>query len=156
MTEPDRKAAYHALERAHRAHYATTPTPRQKAVLDFIGAHTLEKGVPPTIREICGAFGLSSTNAVYDMLKALRHKGLLEARPTCASGSGIGVARGLRLVQPTKPAGVTELAIRMPDAWVGTLEAAAASCGLEVEEMARRALRGGLSFAVAETKGDQE
>jgi repressor LexA len=54
-------------------------TDRQKQILRFI-AETARKDVPPTIREIGAEFGIGSTNAVNDHLKALERKGLLVPR----------------------------------------------------------------------------
>lgn len=52
-------------------------TDRQAEVLDFISAAVLERGFPPTIREIGNALGIRSTNGVNDHLKALERKGYL-------------------------------------------------------------------------------
>ncbi len=52
-------------------------TPRQQAILDFVHRESLERGYPPTIREIGRAFGIRSTNGVNDHLKALERKGYL-------------------------------------------------------------------------------
>lgn len=59
----------------------TTKTPlteKQQAVLDFIKEEILFKGYPPTVREICQEFGLSSPATVHAHLKALEKKGYLK------------------------------------------------------------------------------
>jgi repressor LexA len=52
-------------------------TDRQRAVLDFIQASILQRGYPPTLREIGEKMGIRSTNGVNDHLKALEKKGYL-------------------------------------------------------------------------------
>jgi repressor LexA len=54
-----------------------TLTPKQKHVLDFIKTR-IRKNIPPTIREIGGEMGFSSTGTVRDYLKALEKKGYLK------------------------------------------------------------------------------
>lgn len=53
-------------------------TQRQKQILDFISASIVERGFPPTLREIGEHFGIRSTNGVNDHLKALEKKGHLK------------------------------------------------------------------------------
>ena len=53
-------------------------SPRQEQILEFITAAVDQRGVVPSYREIGGALGISSTNAVSDHLKALIRKGFLE------------------------------------------------------------------------------
>jgi len=55
-----------------------TLTQRQKQILDFISASIVERGFPPTLREIGEHFGIRSTNGVNDHLKALEKKGHLK------------------------------------------------------------------------------
>jgi repressor LexA len=52
-------------------------TQRQREILDFISASILERGFPPTLREIGEHFSIKSTNGVNDHLKALEKKGHL-------------------------------------------------------------------------------
>lgn len=49
----------------------------QAFILDFISAQIVEKGYPPSVREICSAVGLKSTSTVHGHLKRLESKGLL-------------------------------------------------------------------------------
>jgi repressor LexA len=55
-----------------------TLTDRQKEVLDFISRSIVERGYPPTLREIGEHMGIRSTNGVNDHLKALEKKGYLQ------------------------------------------------------------------------------
>jgi repressor LexA len=52
-------------------------TDRQKEVYDFVRECILRNGAPPTLREIGEQFGMSSTNAVRDVLAALERKGYI-------------------------------------------------------------------------------
>jgi repressor LexA len=52
-------------------------TQRQREILDFISASIMERGFPPTLREIGEHFSIRSTNGVNDHLKALEKKGHL-------------------------------------------------------------------------------
>lgn len=52
-------------------------TTRQQKLLAFIIEHSRSKGYPPTIREICRAFGFGSTGTARDHLRALEAKGWL-------------------------------------------------------------------------------
>ena len=71
-------------------------TQRQRDILDFISASILERGFPPTLREIGEHFNIRSTNGVNDHLKALEKKGHLRRedlksramRPVLPDGSG--------------------------------------------------------------------
>src|SRR5260370_41338579 len=71
-------------------------TQRQREILDFISASIVERGFPPTLREIGEHFNIRSTNGVNDHLKALEKKGHLRRedlksramRPILPDGSG--------------------------------------------------------------------
>ena len=71
-------------------------TQRQREILDFISSSILERGFPPTLREIGEHFNIRSTNGVNDHLKALEKKGHLRRedlksramRPILPDGSG--------------------------------------------------------------------
>lgn len=52
-------------------------TERQQAVLDFIEGSIVDRGYPPTLREIGNHLGIKSTNGVNDHLRALERKGYL-------------------------------------------------------------------------------
>jgi repressor LexA len=53
-------------------------TNKQKQVLKFIYKQIRETNLPPTIREIAGQFGFSSTGTVRDYLRALVQKGYIK------------------------------------------------------------------------------
>ena len=40
-------------------------TEKQQKILDYIKEEILEKGYPPTVREICDRVGLSSPSSVF-------------------------------------------------------------------------------------------
>ena len=71
-------------------------TQRQRDILDFISASIVERGFPPTLREIGEHFQIRSTNGVNDHLKALEKKGHLRRedlksramRPVLPDGNG--------------------------------------------------------------------
>src|SRR5690349_16970791 len=75
-------------------------TQRQREILDFISASIVERGFPPTLREIGEHFNIRSTNGVNDHLKALEKKGHLRRedlksramRPVLPDGNGEIVA----------------------------------------------------------------
>src|SRR6266478_2755967 len=75
-------------------------TQRQREILDFISASIVERGYPPTLREIGEHFSIRSTNGVNDHLKALEKKGHLRRedlksramRPVLPDGTGEIVA----------------------------------------------------------------
>jgi len=52
-------------------------TERQRDILEFIREFKRRKGVAPTHREICDAFGYSSYGTVYKHLSLLEKKGLI-------------------------------------------------------------------------------
>ncbi len=66
-------------------------TDRQRAILEFIEEVIDGEGYPPTVREICKRFRISSPRGVSDHLGALERKGFIEREA--------GKARGLRLVR---------------------------------------------------------
>jgi len=57
-------------------------TARQRRILEFIGSTVRERGYPPTVREIGGAVGLTSSSSVHAQLSNLQRKGLLHKDPT--------------------------------------------------------------------------
>src|SRR5450631_2439500 len=52
-------------------------TQRQQMVLDFIKQSIVDRGYPPTLREIGARMGIRSTNGVNDHLRVLERKGYL-------------------------------------------------------------------------------
>lgn len=56
-------------------------TPRQQEVLRTIKEEQQRRGVPPTLRELGLALGITSSNGVSDALKVLERKGYLVREP---------------------------------------------------------------------------
>jgi repressor LexA len=86
-------------------------TQRQQMVLDYIRESIVDRGYPPTLREIGARMGIRSTNGVNDHLRALERKGYLTRedmksralRPVAASFTpGVGTAAlGSRMDAPS-------------------------------------------------------
>ena len=55
---------------------------KQKEILEYIKSVILEKGYPPTVRDICEAVGLKSTSSVHAHLSTLETKGYIRRDPT--------------------------------------------------------------------------
>ena len=70
---------------------ATELSERQQKILDFIQEFIHERHFPPSIREIGGKVGISSTSVVKYNLDALEKKGFIER-----AGD---ISRGIRLVE---------------------------------------------------------
>ncbi|MAS55804.1 MAG: repressor LexA [Pimelobacter sp.] len=60
---------------------ATGLTPRQQRVLTHIKESIERRGYPPSMREIGGAVGLTSTSSVAHQLKVLQEKGYIKRDP---------------------------------------------------------------------------
>jgi repressor LexA len=74
-------------------------TVRQKQVLNFIRDRINNDRIAPTIREMAGFFGFSSTGTVRDYLKALSRKGYLKLNKNKArSLELVDQQRGLAIV----------------------------------------------------------
>lgn len=56
-------------------------SPRQRAILDMIRDTTLERGYPPSVREIGESVGLTSPSSVAHQLKNLQRAGYLRIDP---------------------------------------------------------------------------
>lgn len=61
-------------------------SPKQQRILRYIDRFTDKNGFPPTLREICKRFRISSTNGARYHLHKLREKGYLEIRPYRSRG----------------------------------------------------------------------
>lgn len=79
-------------------------TDRQAQALKYISDCLVDRGYPPTLREIGEHMGIKSTNGVNDHLKALERKGYL-VREELKS----------RALRPVGPVEVTEAANSRPD-----------------------------------------
>ncbi|NLI69453.1 MAG: transcriptional repressor LexA [Firmicutes bacterium] len=56
-------------------------TDKQKEIFQFIRDHITRRNYPPSIREICNAFGLRSTSTAHFYLTALEKKGYIRREP---------------------------------------------------------------------------
>ena len=55
---------------------------KQTEVLEFLKSEILNKGYPPSVREICEAVHLKSTSSVFAHLETLEKKGYIRRDPT--------------------------------------------------------------------------
>lgn len=55
---------------------------KQSEILDFIRKEIIDKGYPPSVREICSGVGLRSTSTVHGHLERLEKKGFIRRDPT--------------------------------------------------------------------------
>lgn len=55
---------------------------RQERILEYIKKTILEKGYPPTVREIAEEVGLNSPSSVHGQMEALENKGYIKRDPT--------------------------------------------------------------------------
>ena len=55
---------------------------KQLEILEYIKSQILEKGYPPTVRDICEAVNLKSTSSVHSHLATLEKNGYLRRDPT--------------------------------------------------------------------------
>lgn len=55
---------------------------KQEKILNFIKEQIMDKGYPPSVREICEAVGLKSTSTVHGHLERLEKKGAIRRDPT--------------------------------------------------------------------------
>ena len=57
-------------------------TDKQQQILDYIKQEILNKGYPPTVRDICEAVRLKSTSSVHSHLESLEKNGYIRRDPT--------------------------------------------------------------------------
>ncbi len=55
---------------------------KQQQILDYIKEQTLQRGFPPSVRDICAAVGLKSTSSVHSHLETLEKNGYIRRDPT--------------------------------------------------------------------------
>lgn len=55
---------------------------KQQEILDFMKNEILNKGYPPSVREICEAVNLKSTSSVFSHLETLEKNGYIRRDPT--------------------------------------------------------------------------
>lgn len=61
---------------------AGTITSKQQEILEYIKDQILERGFPPSVREICQAVHLKSTSSVHSHLESLEKNGYIRRDPT--------------------------------------------------------------------------
>src|SRR5438132_11726352 len=86
-------------------------TSRQREILDFISSSIVERGYPPTLREIGLHFSIRSTNGVNDHLKALEKKGHLRREDLKS-----------RAMRPVLPDGTDVVPLRRAPAGTGNVQ----------------------------------
>lgn len=57
-------------------------TEKQQQILDYMKQEILNKGYPPTVRDICEAVKLKSTSSVHSHLESLEKNGYIRRDPT--------------------------------------------------------------------------
>jgi repressor LexA len=57
-------------------------TVKQQEILDYMKKEILQKGYPPTVREICETVHLKSTSSVHSHLETLEKNGFIRRDPT--------------------------------------------------------------------------
>ncbi|MCD7743886.1 MAG: transcriptional repressor LexA [Lachnospiraceae bacterium] len=57
-------------------------TPKQQEILDYVKDEILQRGFPPSVREICQAVHLKSTSSVHSHLESLEKNGYIRRDPT--------------------------------------------------------------------------
>ena len=57
-------------------------TPKQREMLEYIKQEILNKGYPPTVRELCDAVHLKSTSSIHAHLEALEKNGYIRRDPS--------------------------------------------------------------------------
>ena len=57
-------------------------TPKQKEILEYIKSQILDRGFPPSVRDICEAVNLRSTSSVHAHLETLEQNGYIRRDPT--------------------------------------------------------------------------
>ena len=55
---------------------------KQKEILEFIKNEIINRGYPPSVREICEAVNLRSTSSVFSHLNTLEKNGYIRRDPT--------------------------------------------------------------------------
>ena len=57
-------------------------TQKQSEILEYIKSQILNKGYPPSVRDICSAFNLKSSSSVHAHLESLEKNGYIRRDPT--------------------------------------------------------------------------
>ena len=108
-------------------------SPRQQQIIDFVHQFYQEKGYPPTVRDIVGGCGMSSTSVVDYNLDILENKGYLRRHAGISRGIELltrPLSQSLRVPIVGQIAAGEPIPVPAPDAWDTT----ASSETLEVTE----------------------
>ena len=97
---------------------ATGLTPRQQRVLTVIRESLVDRGYPPSMREIGEKVGLTSSSSVAHQLRTLEEKGLHQARPQPPRALTVAT-----LDDVTRPASATPAPPRRTSRVVGRIAA---------------------------------
>lgn len=57
-------------------------TSKQREILEYIKSEILNKGYPPTVRELCDAVNLKSTSSIHSHLETLEKNGYIRRDPS--------------------------------------------------------------------------
>lgn len=57
-------------------------SPKQTEILEYIKSEIINRGFPPTVRDICDAVNLKSTSSVHSHLETLEKNGYIRRDPT--------------------------------------------------------------------------
>ena len=57
-------------------------SPKQAEILEYIKNEIINRGFPPTVRDICDAVNLNSTSSVHSHLETMERKGYIRRDPT--------------------------------------------------------------------------
>ena len=57
-------------------------TPKQREILEYIKHEILNRGYPPTVRELCDAVHLKSTSSIHSHLESLEKNGYIRRDPS--------------------------------------------------------------------------
>jgi repressor LexA len=109
-------------------------TPKQEKIFNYIRKHIETKGFPPSIRDICDAFRISSPNGVMCHLKALQKKGYI-SRVEKRANKQRAQARGITI--PGVSAGGFSLPLAGVVAAGKAIEAVESDDRLEIRDMFR-------------------
>lgn len=86
------------------------PTARQMTVLIHVAKSIAARGIAPTVRELCAAIGVRSTNAVSELLRRLEDRGLVTFRGPAQMARRIALTdAGIALVGVAAPKNRFEL-----------------------------------------------
>ena len=83
---------------------AETLSGKRQEILEFITQSLVDKGYPPSVREIGVAVGLSSSSTVHAHLAVLEREGFIKRDPTKPRAMEIRYDPGSKMAIATSPA----------------------------------------------------